>query len=182
MSEITPKQVRVIEIYDATPDGPGRMKTAAATVAEEFSHAEGHAGNVVRKALRDAGRGAEIREGHGGPTGKPKSAADALRAVIEANEAKLARMTDDGPVDVDDDKAVFASVVTRAERAVASATARLDKVKASRGDDREAIVDAERTRLIAAAKDRAESGAATRADIEKAIEGARVALAAIESM
>ena len=180
MSGITDKQARVPEIYEAIPEGPGRMKAAAATVADEFNHAEGHAGNVVRKALRDAGRGAEIREGHGGPTGAPKSPADALRAVIEANEAKLARMTDDGPVDLDDNKAVFQSVVTRAERAVASATARLDKVKASRGDDRKAIVDAERTRLEAAAKDRAESGAASRADIEKAIESARVALAAIE--
>ena len=179
MSGITEKQARVIEIFDAQPEGPGRMKAAALAVADEFNHAEGHAGNVVRKALRDAGRGNEIREGHGGPTGAPKSPADALRAVIEANEKKLARMTDAGPVDVDDDKAVFASVVHRAELAVASATARLDKVKASRGDDRKAIVDAERTRLIQAAKDRAESGAATRADIEGAIEKARVALEAI---
>jgi len=177
---ISTKQARVIEIYDATPEGPGRMKAAAATVAEEFSHAVGLAGNVVRKALRDAGRGNEIREGHGGPTGKPKDAADALRAVIESNESKLARMTDEGPVDTDDDKAVFAALVARSERAVASATARLEKVRASRGDDRAALVDAERTRLVAAAKERAESGAASRADIERAIEQARTALAAIE--
>lgn len=179
MSGITDRQVRFLEILDAIPEGPGKKKAAAERVADEFSVAEGHAGNLINGALRAAGRDDEIREGHGGPTGKPKSAADALRAVIDANEKKLARMTDEGPVDTDDDKAVFASVVTRAERAVASANARLDKVKASRGDDRKAIIDAERTRLVAAAKDRAESGAATRDEIEKAIESARVALDAI---
>lgn len=177
---ITDRQTRILELLDAIPAGPGQKKAAAAAVADEFSVAEGHAGNLVNGALRAAGRGDEVREGHGGPTGTPRSPADALRAVIDANEKKLARMTDDGPVDVDDDKAVFASVVTRAERAVASAQARLDKVRASRGDDRKGIIDAERTRLVAAAKDRAESGAATRADIEKAIESARIALAAIE--
>lgn len=180
MSGITEKQARVIEIYDATPDGPGRMKAAALAVAEEFSHAEGHAGNVVRKALRDAGRGNEIREGHGGPTGAPKSPADALCAVIEANEAKLARMTaDEDMVDTTSAKAVFANLVARQERAVAAAQAKLDRIKESRGDDREALVDAEVARLHKAMEERRESGAATRADIEAAIEKARVALEAI---